>query len=237
MSEEENEEEDYEIINEIEFYNEIIGYQSVVDYETIFENLSDQIKSDLKREVLFYYNYFTGTTLTSVNIDVNNKKINNMNFDIEMYTYPITANTSRIGIQIFLRDNSSPLQYIAYLAPYNLKNFLVSPSQEKRFKEYLYNILFFIHIFCTDFQYHPMLVYLYHKDDIPLMADIKLRRMRLFGDDLECSVCLEKTVMVTACNHSLCHICFSKLRIKTCPMCRSLLEHQYYVIDPPLPLE
>lgn len=225
--------EDYEFIDDIQFYNEIIGYRSVVNYETIFENLNDQTKSDLKREVLFYYNYFTENSMTSINIDVNNKKINSMNFDIDMYTYHITTNTSRIGIQIFLRDNSSPLQYIAYIAPYNLKNFSTSNSQKKIFREYLYNILFRIHIFCTEFQYHPMLVYMYHKDDIPPMTDIKLRRARLFGDDLECSVCLEKTVMMTSCNHSLCHICFSKLRIKTCPLCRSLLEHQYYVLEPP----
>ena len=230
---EEEEEENFQFINELEFYNEIIGYRSVVNYQEIFNNMEEQTKQDLEREVLFYYTYFTENAMTSINMDVNNKKINTMNFDIEMYTYPITSNTSRIGVQIFLRDNASPLQYLAYIAPYNLKNFPSSPLQMNTFKEYLYSTLFLIHVFCTEFQYHPMLVYMYHKDDIPPMTDIKLRRARLFGDDLECSVCLEKTVMMTSCNHSLCHICFSKLRIKNCPLCRSLLEHQYYVLEPP----
>lgn len=227
---------EYDFIKaDIGFFNEIIGYNSVVDYKKEFDNLTEQIKIDLQREVGFLYDYFTEdpvTSSSSIILDTNNKQICNIVFDIDLYIYETSPTIYRIGVQIFLRDNSSyQLQHIAYMAPINLKN-LVIFNQVKIFKQYLFNILFHTHIFCQKFMYHPMLIYMYHEDDIMTMGDIKFRRSRLFGDDETiCSVCLEQTIAKTHCNHYLCHGCFSRLKIKICPLCRVTLENQYLFIE------
>jgi hypothetical protein len=232
---EDDDEYDY-IKADVAFYNEIVGYKSVVDYEYEFQNLSEQTKIDLKKEASFLYDYFTNDPITSsssIILDTNNKQICNLLFDIDLYIYETSPVTHRMGIQIFLRDNSSyQLQHIAFLAPLNIKNLVVF-NQVRLFKQYLYNILFYGHIFCQKFMYHPMLIYMYHKDDILIMGDIKFRRSRLFGDDDSvCSVCLEQTITKTCCNHHLCHSCFSRLKIKICPLCRVVLENQYLFIEP-----
>ena len=238
LEEEEDDEEEiikYEYVNlDIGFYNEIIGYESLVDYKFLFSNINEQTTIDLEREVEFYYNYFMDNpNISSINIDVNNKKVCNLMFDVEMYMYAISPKLSRIGMQIFLKDNASPLQHLSYIAHYNTNNCHSCPKQKSIFKKYIYNVLFMAHVFCHDFKYHPMLVYMYHKDDIDLLSEIKLRRSRLFGVDSECSVCMEDTIMTTNCNHFLCHSCYSKLKNKICPLCRSVLESQFFVLDPP----
>ena len=239
MSDEEEEEENdhYFLKLNAEFYSEIIGYKSVVDLRKEYKLLSENLKDDLKQEVEFYYDYFSSTSNSSIIIDVNNRKISNLTFDIDMYIYSISPNYSRIGFQVFLKDNSSPLQNCSYMVPFYLKN----EKHMQFIKSYLYNILFIIHVFCFKFKYHPMLMYLYHEDDIESMATIKLRRNRLFGDtSTECCVCMEQTVMITSCNHNLCHICYSKLKIKICPLCRSVFETSYVYVDaiqPTLPIE
>ena len=45
-----------------------------------------------------------------------------------------------------------------------------------------------------------------------------------YDEDLECSVCLEKTVSSTTCNHKLCKKCFTKLVTKVCPICRENID-------------
>ena len=229
-----SDEEEYKFIksNHI-FYNEIIGYVSVVDYEDEFNNLSDETLCDLKNEVEFYSSYLTeNMNTTSIAIDINNKKISNLNFDIDMYLYETSMTHSRIGVQFFLRENSSALQHLSYIAPYNMKNFSTNLEELKLFKKYLFNVLFLTYIFCQKFRYHPMLKFMYHRDDIDRMAEIKLRRCRLFCDeDSECSVCYENTIITTSCNHSLCHTCFSNLKIKVCPLCRAVLEN-YVLFEP-----
>jgi hypothetical protein len=39
----------------------------------------------------------------------------------------------------------------------------------------------------------------------------------------ECCVCMEMTRTKTMCSHSLCWICFDKLKNKKCPLCREYL--------------
>jgi hypothetical protein len=237
VDDDDDDDDEYEFMKaDVGFYNEIIGYKSVVDYNDEFQNLNEQTKIDLQREVVFLYNYFTNdsiTTNSSIILDTNNRQICNLLFDIDLYIYETSPTTHRIGVQIFLRDNTSyQLQHLAYIAPINLKN-IVLFNQIHIFKQYLYNILFYIHIFCQKFTYHPMLIYMYHQDDILIMGNIKFRRSRLFGDDDSiCSVCLEQTVSKTPCNHDLCHSCFSRLKIKLCPLCRVVLENQYLFIEP-----
>lgn len=232
MSDDEEEEEetddDYRLKLSAEFYTEIVGYKSSVDLNREYESVSDQLKDDLKQEVDFYYEYFTSNPNNSIIVDINNRKISNLSFDIDLYIYFISSTFSRIGFQVFLKDNSSPLQHCSYLVPFQVKNL----HQVKIIKEYLYNMLFIIHVFCFKFKYHPMLLYLYHEDDIEIMAEIKLRRNRLFGDiSTECCVCMEQTIMSTNCNHNLCHSCYSKLKTKICPLCRSSLDTHYVYLD------
>lgn len=223
-----NEEEYNYIATDVGFYNEIIGYTSVVNYEDEFNDLCEDIKIDLKNEVDFLFNYFTNPPVTNSSIFLeNNKQICNLNFDIDMYIYEVSSSICRIGVQMFLHDNSTyQLQHFAYMAPINIKNVILY-HQEEMLKEYFYNALTLTHIFCRKFQYHPMLTYMYHRDDIPAMGEIKLRRTRLFGDDeIVCSVCFEQTIVKTVCNHYLCHGCYSRLKIKSCPLCRASLENQ-----------
>ena len=43
-----------------------------------------------------------------------------------------------------------------------------------------------------------------------------------------CCVCLEETKKVTNCNHFLCHVCYSKMYGKKCPMCRQKIIKSSY---------
>ncbi len=79
----------------------------------------------------------------------------------------------------------------------------------------------------NDFKYSPILLNLYHKDEIKTISNIRYRRLRLFScpdDDLTCCCCLEQTVALTPCKHNLCYKCYVKLETKLCPICRTSLE-------------
>jgi hypothetical protein len=98
---------------------------------------------------------------------------------------------------------------------------------ETKIKNYIYNLLFYIHIFVNNFVFDSLFDHFYHKDDIEPMKNIRLRIIRLFGNqDSECCVCGENSITTTECNHILCNKCFSKLPSKTCPMCRSNLDNE-----------
>jgi hypothetical protein len=210
------------------FCNEVTGYKSVVDYEREFNNLTSDVLEDLNKEVNFYFDLFIGGNLATTVIDITNKSISHIHFDVDLYIYEASTNYSRIGFQVFMKDTSYILQHLSYFAPFNIKNFDTQPSQIDTFKEYIFNCMFYIYIFCKKFKFHPMLNFFYHSDDITSMSDIKLRRNRLFGDeDNDCSVCFESTVTTTQCNHSLCNSCYAKLKVKVCPLCRSTLETNY----------
>ena len=90
-----------------------------------------------------------------------------------------------------------------------------------------YNLLFYIYIFVNEFKFDSLFDHFYHKDDLELMKEIRLRNLRLFGNlDSECCVCTEKSITTTTCNHTLCNKCFSKLPAKICPMCRGNLDNE-----------
>ena len=210
------------------FCNEVVGYKSIVDYENEFTNTPSEVLEDLNKEVEFYFNYFISHNSATTIIDITNKNISSIHFDVDLYIYETSSNYSRIGFRVFMKDTSYILQHLSYFAPFNMKNFDTQPLQIDVFKEYIFNCLFYIYIFCKKFKFHPMLNFFYHADDIHSISDIKLRRHRLFGDeDNDCSVCFDPTVTTTPCNHSLCNSCYSKLKAKVCPLCRAMLETQY----------
>lgn len=212
------------------FCDEMLGFTSQVDYAEEFSSLDPTVVTDLKSEVEFYYNLFKDSKLLTACIDITNKKISDISFDIDLYLYESSSTFTRIGFQVLMRDKHCILQHLSYLAPFNIKNFSTQPHQINIFKEYLYNCLFYVYTVCHKFRFHPMLKFFHHKNDISKLAEIKNRRHRLFGDeDNECSVCFETTITTTPCNHSLCHSCYSKLTTKVCPLCRAVLESNLYL--------
>ena len=72
------------------------------------------------------------------------------------------------------------------------------------------------------------LVFISEKDEI---EDEIFAKMFLKHSEInECSVCMEKNVVITQCGHNLCRICFDKIKkidtCTTCPICRSCLNCQ-----------
>ena len=71
-------------------------------------------------------------------------------------------------------------------------------------------------------------VFISEKDEI---EDEIFAKMFLKHSEInECSVCMEKNVVITQCGHNLCRICFDKIKkidtCTTCPICRSCLNCQ-----------
>jgi len=214
------------------FSNELRGYKSIVNYEDLFNSLSDETKDDLISETNRIYNFIDetkdedGSTNASLQID-NTRDISNIPIDIELYIskyiYNIYVHT-KIGFYVYVKNTR---QYIPQIFNfYRSDNISNNPSEnDNKIKNYIYNVLFYIYVFVREFQFDSLFTNFYHKDDIPLMKIDRLRCMRLFGNiDSECCVCLDKTLSKTECNHLLCTKCYSKLKIKNCPMCRTILE-------------
>ena len=216
-------------------------YNSVVNYEKIFNNISNDTKNDLLIVTDYYYNYFSKEiiNITSISSTINSlKKIDNM--PIRIYLYVMTnykeyyndIDRVKIGVNVSLliKDHVNKYEYDLLQHIFILN---CDITNENCFKNYLYNILFYTHIILKDFKFHPLLYYIYHKDDIDNIVNIKLSFIRLFGDKHnECSVCYENTIMKTVCNHYLCQKCFCSLIEKTCPLCReNLLSDDEYSYD------
>jgi len=220
-------------------------YDSVVNYEQIFNNISDDVKNDLILVSNYYYSFLIDELKKRNNVStpINSiKKIDNM--PVKIYLYVITnykeyhndEEIVKLGVNISLlmKDHINKYEYDLlqniYILNCNINN-------ENCFKNYIYNILFYTHIIMKEFHYHPLLYYIHHKDDIDNIVNLKLSFIRLFGNkNIECSVCYEKTITKTACNHYLCQKCFCSLIEKICPLCRENLidedDYDYnYAID------
>lgn len=69
---------------------------------------------------------------------------------------------------------------------------------------------------------------LYGKFESNMIINTDKIGLDLFGLEYstcnDCSVCFEKTYTKTACNHSLCIECWSKMKNDKCPICRTYLE-------------
>lgn len=215
--------EDYKYI-EINNYDngyiaELNCYKSVVDYSEYFDNIPEEVKLDLDEETKKYYEVFSklgvGTTY-SLFLDIV-RPVAEFDIDIEI-TMRNYTNLSKLGFTVFLKNSVYPV---------NLQSFYYLNIDFSKLHNYIYNILFHIYIFIRHFKYSPLFNYLHNEKDIQNMIDIRMRGLRLFGnlENIDCIVCMEKTINMTVCKHTLCQKCFSKISPKVCPMCRHDLEY------------
>ena len=128
----------------------------------------------------------------------------------------------RIGLNVhMLGKNYVNEDYMLYTIYYSN----CSSSMEE-FKNYIANILFFVSIICKEFKYSSLLKYLCHEDEKDKLESISKVHINLFGETLECSVCMDNCIEKTICNHPICLKCYAKLEKKTCPICRKLLKSE-----------
>lgn len=206
------------------FLNEIEVYKTKANYKLLFDELSDDVKKDLYEEALCCLEYFSidleKNYISTIILD-SVKKISSIYVDIEIFANKYTLQDddfiSKIGFIVSIsEERGKTLQTISFL------NFNI--MDKTTFLHYIFNTLFYLHIFFRDFRYHPMLKYFYYYEDIDDLVEIKNRRNRLFGDsDNECCVCLDPTINKTLCEHFLCIVCSTKLLVKACPICRKSL--------------
>jgi hypothetical protein len=211
-------------------------YSTQVDYENLFNNLSEEIREELKLLTEYYFQYIKTQleNLNTVTLKIyHDKKIDNIPMYLHLYVITdykpfinIPASITKIGINLTLPEN----EYISSDYYYLLQNIYIlgcNTDNDNEFKNYIYNILFYAYIICKDYQYHPMLSYLNHRDDIPELLKIAKAHINLFGEKINCCVCMEQTITKTTCGHQLCQKCFCSLSKKICPLCRKVLINEY----------
>lgn len=220
--------------NNGKFVNELKGFKSKINYEDVFNVLEKDVKTDIFYEMEKYFNIFNdelklaNNISSAVFIEQPLKKISELPIDIEIYalkhTFDDDVVTGKIGFNIYLIDTECSV----VLQTFQFYDFDI--SNDDIFKNYIYNIIFYIYIVLKNFEYNKLFNNIYHKDDINHMIEAKSRTIRLFGDkdEIDCCVCLENTVSKTICNHNLCHCCYSKLAPKMCPLCRQMFENDGY---------
>lgn len=218
------------ILNEFKIYN------INTDYEKLFNEIPENIHNDIFDITNLYYDFFNTElnveNTASISIILNStKKIDKIPVKANLAVFKkfkyIDTQTgeqkvvNKISVNIYVNSydhvsgNFEMLQNI-FILDFDIED-------EYDFKKYLYNTLFYAYIIFKDFTYHPMLKYLIHKDELDSIVKLKNSFITLFGETDDCSVCLDKTIYVTICNHYLCQRCFSQLREKICPSCRSSL--------------
>lgn len=218
------EEEDIKFLNN-SFFCEVRGFISNINYYNMFNELPDDVKNDLKLETNRVYNIINDIKSDTINMSFfldNVKDVGGIKIDIEIYYAKYIHNDKeniKIGFNVYLKDTPNiSMQCLTFFG---------FESEIKSLTNYIYNLLFYVYIFLNNFSYDSLFNNFYHKDDIVLMKEMRLRTLRLFGnlDSLDCCVCLEKSITLTECNHILCNRCFSKLVPKICPLCRTILEN------------
>jgi hypothetical protein len=206
-------------------------FESKVNYEKLFNELDNDTIFALDKLTFYYYNFFKIKMKYMESSTISIEPVKNIDdipvkiqfFLIKNITDYITRNYySKIGINITIsyRESINPQLY------YMLQNFSTSKfniENDEDFKNIIYNCLFYCHIITKYFKYSPILKYLNHEDDINELNDIQKSIIHLYGNKIECSICLEQTISSTICNHPLCQKCFSKMNKKNCPLCRKPL--------------
>lgn len=220
--------------------SEFKAYKSIVNYENYFNNLPNNIKHDLNFLTDYHYKDFKKNEMDeilTITLKIPSvKKINGLPISMNLYlvkdcqlTPFLEGLTNKIGINVCLyskqhiSDDSSDLLQNIYLLDCNINN-------EDNFKNYIYNILFYGHMIIKYFEYHPLLKFIYHKDDIPNLVNIRQTYIRVFGEENTCSVCMEQTITKTICGHYICQECFCLLDKKICPLCRKEINSTYRLL-------
>ena len=214
-------------------------YKTKVDYEKLFNNLSEETLTDLQilTDHYHYYILLQLEKLTSVTVPVYcNRKINNIPTCLYLYitsNYKPFVNISTTITKIGITINLHRKDYISQDYYNTLQDVFIygcDLENSDMFKEYIFNILFYAYIILKEFNFHPMLKYIQHEDDINELVEISTAHVRLYGELQECSACMEPTITKTTCNHIICQRCFCMLEKKTCPICRKVLntEEDYF---------
>lgn len=205
------------------FLIEISGFETKVTYKDIFDNLDDILKLDLLQESEYYmtllssHRYFEFETTINFYIDCF-EDVCDMDVDIEFFINKNDQN-NRIGFNVYMKNTGLGIM----LQSFEITNFDI--DDENVLVNYIFNTIFYIHLFVRHFKYDSLFMYLYHPVDLDDLIAIRNRRIRLFGNsDMECSVCLNKCILKTSCKHYLCQSCFSQLDNKICPLCRNNLS-------------
>ena len=219
------------------FLNELHSdYMTTIDYDCIFNNLDDKVVSDLENLTYFYSNIIMNTIDSKEKIIINldtSKKIDDLDVRIFLLInksslrvnnnscYIISLYTIYKKDYIEVEDDDNKLQLLSKI---------INVEDEDELTNDIYNFLFYSYLIYNQFSYNPLLKYIYHKDEISSIRDIKLSYINLFDNVSECCVCMEQTNLQTKCKHTLCQKCFSSLNTpKKCPVCRSKLsEHNSY---------
>jgi hypothetical protein len=205
------------------FYCEVRGFISDINYNNMFDELSDDIKNDLILETKRVYNIINEIQNDTINMSFfldHVKEVSGIKIDIEIYYTKYIHNDTehiKLGFNVYLRDTPNiSMQCLTFYV-----------SNVKNLTNHIYNLLFYVYVFVNNFSFDSLFNNFYHKDDIIILKEMRLRTLRLFGnlDSLDCCVCLEKSTTLTECNHILCNRCFSKLVPKICPLCRTILEN------------
>lgn len=203
-------------------FNEIKDYYQLEDMENIFNSLSNDIKNDLSIVTNSLYKTFVKKLKDSnqytMNLDGMNE-IDGFNCSIQIYVNNLSEN-KKICLTVSNYNNYDSLQNIIY------NN--INIECENSFKNYIYNILFFCHLFVKEYKYSPLFYSFYHKNDIIEMNNIRKRNIKLFGKHEECCVCYDQTIKKTICDHPLCSRCLNKIPLnnRKCPMCREFLSFE-----------
>lgn len=213
-------------INTNGFINEILTYTSNVNYKQIYENLPDEIKVDLLDEakacskllITDEDDDITVSSYISIAYESELSAISEIPIEIELFIGKYKKAPHRVGFIVYVKNScfSNRIQSF-YLRIDDLSYETIING--------LYNVLFYMYVVVREFKYNPLFHSIYHRDEIDEMIKIRLRRLRLFGnDDMKCPICMETTIVTTYCNHYLCQRCFAKLNNRICPICRELLD-------------
>jgi hypothetical protein len=189
--------------------------------------------SDLLENLTYFYSNIIINTLNIkekiiINLD-SSKKIDDL--DIRVF---LIINKSSLRVN----NNSCYLisLYVIYKKAYieledddnklQLLSKIININDEDELSNDIYNLLFYSHIIYNQFSYDPLLKYIYHRDEIQSIHDIKLSYINLFDNISECCVCMEPTNIKTMCKHTICQKCFCNLKPKKCPICRNRLHSE-----------
>jgi len=219
IEEEKNIEEDEYIFSFVPniYLREIKGFKTKANYRTLFYTLPEDVRDDLKNQTEYLYKMFSTSNIESSYHPEFVRDMCDIPIIIEIFK-KVHFNKLLFNVGFIISQNKAnarPIQAIQY-------SFITF----SHLKNAIFNTLFHLYICMNYFEYSKLFDYFYFKDDLLELNEIRLRELRLFASikDMDCCVCLEKTITKTSCNHNLCDACFFKLKNKLCPLCRRQID-------------